>query len=165
MRFNVATLLQEATGSSREYSLAGESPVHRGAVTLVRTPDGLLVRTGVEVTVDTVCSRCLAPFSYPVHLDFEEVFHQQIDLGSGRSSTPPQDPDAFLISTDHIIDITEAVRQYSETAAVLQPLCRADCPGLCSICGADFNLNSCECDRSPADPRWAALAALKKPRG
>lgn len=165
MRFNVATLLQEPTGSGRRYSLASESPVHRGTVELMRTPDGVLVNARVELTVDTSCSRCLVPFSYPQEISFEEVFHQQVDLNGGRHLPPPDDPEAFLVSTDHIIDITEAVRQYSEAAAALQPLCRADCPGLCPVCGSDLNVSPCECDRSPADPRWAALAALKRPRG
>ena len=165
MRFNVATLLQEPTGSSRRYELDPEEPVRRGNVELVRTPGGILVLADVNVTLDAACSRCLAPFSYTVDVRFEEVFHQQIDLGSGKRLPPPDDPEAFLISTQHVIDITEAVRQYSETATAIQPLCRADCPGLCPVCGVDLNLSRCDCDREPADPRWAALTALKRPRG
>lgn len=165
MRFNVATLLQEPTGSTRRYSLDPEEPVHRGTVELVRTPGGVLVRALATVMVDTACSRCLAPFSYGVQLEFEEVFHQQIDMTTGRRLARPEDPEAFLISTQHVIDITEAVRQYSETATAIQPLCRADCPGLCPVCGVDLNLSHCNCDREPADPRWAALTALKRPRG
>ncbi len=165
MRFNVATLLQEPTGGVRRYRLPPENPVHGGEVELLRTPGGVLVGARVDLTVDASCSRCLVPFSYPQEVRFEEVFHQQVDLFDGRRTPPPDDPEAFLISTDHIIDITEAVRQYSEAAAALQPLCRADCPGLCPVCGSDLSVSPCECDRSPADPRWAALAALKRPRG
>lgn len=165
VRFNVASLLQEPVGSRRRYVLDPEEPVHRGVAELVRTPGSILVRASATVTVDAACSRCLAPFSYPLDLAFEEVFHQQVDLASGKRLSPPDDLDAFLISTQNVIDITEAVRQYSETAAVIQPLCRADCPGLCPQCGVDLNLNQCDCVREPADPRWAALAALKRPRG
>ena len=83
----------------------------------------------------------------------------------GQAVEVGEEPDAFLISTANLIDITEAVRQYSETAAAIQPLCRADCPGLCPVCGIDLSMNRCDCDREPADPRWAALAALKRSQG
>ncbi|HJP41634.1 MAG TPA: DUF177 domain-containing protein [Dehalococcoidia bacterium] len=165
MRFNVATLLQEPTGSVRRYPLEPGAQVHAGSVRLVRTPGGVLVEGTFEALNDAVCSRCLAPFSSRTPVEFEEVFHQQFDLATGRRMPGPDDSDAFLISTRNIIDITEAVRQYSEVAAALQPLCNVDCPGLCPVCGVDLNLSRCDCDREPADPRWAALAALKRPQG
>jgi uncharacterized protein len=42
------------------------------------------------------------------------------------------------------------------------PLCREDCQGLCAQCGVDKNVTTCTCVR-PADPRFAALAAIKLP--
>ncbi|MFN0096493.1 MAG: DUF177 domain-containing protein [Dehalococcoidia bacterium] len=160
--FNVATLLREAIGSSRSYELDPETPVRRGSVALIRVPSGVLVRTEADVFIEDRCSRCLAPFAYPAHLDFEEVFAQQVDLLTGTRLPEPEDPDAFLIGIDHTVDITEAVRQYTEMAAEMQPLCRPDCPGLCPQCGQDLSLKVCACDRQPMDPRWAILAALKQ---
>jgi uncharacterized protein len=43
----------------------------------------------------------------------------------------------------------------------MHPLCREDCAGLCPHCGADLNRTTCECDRGPEDPRWAALGELR----
>ncbi len=43
----------------------------------------------------------------------------------------------------------------------MKPLCRPDCQGLCPTCGADRNEDACSCEERSADPRWAALAALK----
>lgn len=161
MLFNVATLLREPVGSGRHYVLEPEPPVHRGTVNLIRTPDGVLVSCEADVLLEDTCSRCLSPFAYPAHISFEEVYMQQVDVSTGGRLPPPDDAEAFLIALDHTIDITEAVRQYSEMAAAMQPLCRPDCPGICPECGQDLSIAACRCDRMPTDSRWAALAALK----
>jgi uncharacterized protein len=43
-----------------------------------------------------------------------------------------------------------------------QILCRADCAGLCAICGEDLNENPHEHEEERRDPRWAALEELKE---
>lgn len=166
MQFNVSQLLREKAGGSRHYVLDPEPPLHRGKADLTRTPDGVLVHFEGNVDMEsTTCSRCLAPFGYVVPVEFDEIYIQQVDVATGSAMPPPEDPEAFLIPLNHTIDITEAVRQYSEMAAEMQPLCRPDCPGICPECGTDLNLGDCQCDRGPVDSRWAALAALKRSNG
>lgn len=161
MQFNVSQLLREPIGSTRSYALEAEPPVHRGSAELLRMRDGVLVRVEADVVLEAECSRCLTPFGYPEHIAFEEVFYQQVDVSTGARLQAPPEPDPFLIDTQHTIDITEAVRQYSEMAAAIQPLCRPDCPGLCPVCGQDLGIEPCDCDRPPVDSRWAALAGLR----
>jgi uncharacterized protein len=168
MLFNVSQLLREHIGSSRSYTFDRESgatpPVLRGSATLIRTPDGVLVEASVDVVLEAECSRCLVPFGYPAHIEFDETYLQQYDVTTGaRVEIESDDADAFVISANHTIDISEAVRQYSVTAAEMQPLCRPDCPGICPECGTDLTIANCRCDRTPTDSRWAALAALKRP--
>jgi len=162
MLFNVSGLLRSPVGTVRQYTLDPEAPVHAGSVELIRTPDGVLVRCEADVLLDGDCARCLAPFGYREHISFEEIFVQQVDVLTGHRLPPPEDDGAFLISLNHEIDITEAVRQYSETAAAMQPLCRPDCPGICPECGQDLSMATCTCDRAPVDHRWAALAGLRQ---
>jgi uncharacterized protein len=131
-------------------------------VEFTRIPGAVLVRCRADIVIDAACSRCLAEFGYPAEVRFEEVYVQQVDEHTGARLAPPEDPDAFRIGGDHSIDISEAVRQYSETAAALQPLCRPDCPGICPECGQDLNAGECGCRRVLTDPRWEALAALKR---
>ncbi len=42
-------------------------------------------------------------------------------------------------------------------------LCREDCAGLCPVCGKDLNREPHEHEDDDVDPRWAALADLKRP--
>lgn len=161
MLFNVSQLLREHTGATREFVLDGEPPIHKGTARLLRTHDGVLVHVDADVVLEGVCSRCLAPIGYPEHIKFDEMFYQQVDVVTSTKLAPPDDPEAFLIDERHTIDITEAVRQYCEMAAAIQPLCRPDCPGICPVCGQDLGNEPCDCDRAPIDARWAALAGLR----
>ncbi len=164
MLFNVSLLLREPVGSTRRHTLDGDSagpPVQSGAVVLVRVPRGVLVECSADVLIEGHCSRCLATVVYPEHIVFEEIFAQQVDEQTGARLDETRDIETFTIATNHTIDITEAVRQYTEMAAAMQPLCRPDCPGICPDCGTDLTMGSCTCSRSPIDSRWGALAALK----
>ncbi len=161
MLFNVSQLLREETGATRTYKLEPEANVQSGDVDLLRTPGGVLVFCRAEVGLEAECARCLTLFGYLTEIDFEEVYLQQVDPVTGRR-LEIEDQEAFLIGVDNSIDITEAVRQYTSMAAEMQPLCRPDCPGICPICGTDMSIAPCQCDRTPIDPRWQALVALKR---
>jgi uncharacterized protein len=167
MLFHVAGLLREPVGATRSFEITPEPPVHEGRIEMVRLPAAILVRFSGEVVIEAQCSRCLADFGYHAPLSFEELFQQQVDVGSGAKVESPlgDDPEAFRVGLDHTIDITEAVRQYTEVAAAMQPLCRPECPGLCQQCGQDLTVGACACDRAMADSRWAALADLKLQNG
>jgi uncharacterized protein len=163
MYFHVAGLLREPVGSARRFVLSSEGALRGGSAELVRLPGGILVRFEGDIVLEADCSRCLAAFAYVAHVAFEEIFIQQVDVATG-ARIPQElesDPEAFRIGLDHTIDTTEAVRQYGEMAAAMQPLCRPECPGLCPQCGQDLTAGPCTCERTIADSRWAALADLK----
>jgi len=162
MEFNVSQLLREPVGSTREYLLEPEGSTRSGRVELVRMPTGVLVRVQAEIGIDAECSRCLVAFAYPASISFEELFYQRFDLLTGAALNNEVPPDSFFIDARHTIDIREAVRQYGEMAAAMQPLCRPDCPGMCAECGQDLNLGRCGCAREALDPRWEALEALRR---
>jgi uncharacterized protein len=58
------------------------------------------------------------------------------------------------------VDLSPLFREQVVLAVPFAPLCSEDCKGLCPQCGADRNLERCDC-KPPVDPRWAALQTLK----
>ena len=60
-----------------------------------------------------------------------------------------------------VVDADALAREVLVLGLPLAPLCRPDCAGLCQTCGADLNLGDCGCPPVDADPRWAALDALR----
>ena len=95
-----------------------------------------------------------------VKIDFEEEFQATVDALTGRPVEERPDQDAFLIDSNHTLDLTEAIRQYREASATMQPLCRPDCRGLCPRCGRDLNEGDCGCSSAEVDSRLAGLASL-----
>jgi DUF177 domain-containing protein len=172
MFFNVSGLIQEGIGATRTHDVEGTVQVEgrapeqvAGRVEMLRTKAGVLVRAHLDLVEPEVCSRCLRPLEEKVILKFEEEFLATLDVRSGEEIDEAPDPDAFTIDENHMLDLTEAVRQYREVSLDMQPLCRPDCRGLCPHCGKDLNLGDCECDKGAVDDRWARLAALRPASG
>lgn len=171
MRYNVSQLLKEHVGATRDYQLHEDitdldpslKPLSdlNGAVQLLRTNEGILVRTNLYTNVELECSRCLTPFSLPVRFKIEEEFFPTIDIVTGARLPKPEDADeATLIDSHHILDLSEIVRQDLMLALPLVPLCRNDCLGLCSNCGKNWNEGDCNCAEQELDPRFAVLKQL-----
>ena len=167
MQWNVAQLLQSAVGSEREYAIDEAEDRYEelagnviGAVRLMRTDRGILVRAELDTRVRAECSRCLSPFTEPVSFAIDEVFYPSIDIVHGGKLDPPEKDGAFRIDRRHNLDLGEPARQYALLSLPMKPLCKQECSGLCSICGVNRNNETCGCPRSAADPRWASLEAL-----
>jgi uncharacterized protein len=171
LAFNVAQLLKEGVGASRQKLLSGElvdiddrnpGPIAvEGALTLVRTPAGVLATGQAEVTLELACRCCLEPVTGSVTLEIEDEFVPSIDLLTGRpllldGEVGPE----LIIDERHTLDLYEVLWQYA-VAQTLEPVqCSDDCRGLCPQCGANQNLGPCGCKTEQIDPRLAALAKL-----
>ena len=74
---------------------------------------------------------------------------------------PPDEAEGVLhIDTRQMLDLSDVLRQYLLTSEPLKMLCRDDCQGLCPECGADLNMEKCNCTSTPVDPRWGTLTDL-----
>jgi uncharacterized protein len=167
MLFNVSQMVQEGIGATRRYEVSGvlesegrgAEPVS-GDVELLTTKTGVLVRATLQLQEREACSRCLKPLEETLPIEFEEEFQLTVDVRGGHVLRQEEDDEAFTIDENHLLDLTEAIRQYREASAVMQPLCRPDCRGLCPRCGHDLNTGECACNTAPVDSRWSALAGL-----
>jgi uncharacterized protein len=156
MRFNVAQLIGHL-----DSALEPLCPLE-GAVTLMRTSQGILVTGMLRTRLRVECRRCLEPFAADAQIDLEEEFLPVVRIGSAPvDDVPPEErDDSLLIDGDHILDLSEVVRQGLWLTLPSERICRPDCAGLCPRCGGNRNLGECQCDAEPIDPRWAALQML-----
>jgi len=166
MRINVSQQLKAPIGTARSYDVDGAATIAdsnsrvQGGVRLVRTDRGILVKGTLYTEVEVTCSRCLSLFRCPLALKIEEEYFPVTDVVSGASLPLPGEPGCFAIDEHHILDLTEAVRQYALLALPMKPLCRPDCAGLCPTCGYNLNEGACDCPPQGADPRWSKLRNL-----
>lgn len=166
MHFNLAQLLKEPPGAQRTFTLAerrpsaeaGEPFQVEGEVRFMRTDEGIWAGGILTARVALVCSRCLKTLESAVTFDLDEEYLPTIDIGTGIPVIlETAESDAFRLDERHVLDLGEAVRQYTLARTPMKPLCRPDCRGLCPDCGTDLNQQECGCSRQRSDPRWTAL--------
>ncbi len=107
----------------------------------------------IEGTAQDTCRRCLVEVSVPVTEDVHLLFAES----DGEDS---DDSDVYIIDAhDYSLDLRPAVREQWLLAVPSLVVCREDCQGLCTGCGAELNLGACACAPTQ-DPRWNALRSL-----
>jgi len=181
--FNVSQLLLMGPGAVREFDFRESlpDPAHElhlrgpiaGHARLTRTSEGILAHSTYHACAIVECARCLDETSARVDGTVDEEFLPMTDVRTGYAVELPEgtQDDQSLINDHHEIDLNEILRQNILTSLPLQPLCQANCPGLCAECGerlgpehADHPETDAEPDTQaePVDPSnpFARLAVL-----
>lgn len=120
--------------------------------------DGILVRGTVDVDLVMACSRCLEEIVDEATIELAELFHDPRRM----EVEDYQEGEDYLVDPDLAhIDLGRGLRDAITLVVPNQPRCRADCAGLCVVCGANRNDGDCgHDDEEGLDPRWAKLADL-----
>jgi uncharacterized protein len=169
--YPLAALLAEPAGSRRDYAFEGvpvdpgedlalAAPVS-GWVRFSRTNRGIFIRGGFETALALECSRCLKPITLPLSLAISEEALPAIDIASGKPLDPQVEPEIVRLSDHHELDLEPIIREAIQLAEPIAPLCRPDCPGLCSICGESLESGPHDHDETPLDPRLEALRGFR----
>jgi uncharacterized protein len=124
--------------------------------------EGMRLRGHLHADIAPACSRCLEPIPQAVDRDLDLLYQPESVLGeSAEVEIHARDADVGFFSGPGV-DINEVAREQVLLALPMQPLCRPDCRGLCTRCGANLNQGACSC-APQADERWNALKSLRKP--
>lgn len=130
--------------------------------TAARNGERVRIDGTLHTKVEKKCDRCLRPTVAPLETTFTVRFVPQAEELSRESPVlEAEDLDVSILDGDKI-DLDEVAREQILLEVGLRSLCREDCRGLCSTCGADLNEGECGCTNTAVDPRWAALAALRE---
>jgi uncharacterized protein len=111
----------------------------------------------LETRLELSCSRCLEHFYQPLEIPFYELFvHQKVKSEDTDADDADEDEDIHFIPEEKF-DITPFVEENVLLSLPFIPVCEEECKGLCPVCGADRNLQPCECKTEKADPRLEGL--------
>ena len=119
----------------------------------IAEPSGaMLLDLWAHVHLVGPCMRCLGHAEVGIDATARE-FHD--------SDAPAGDD----LRSDYVKDDRLQVGAWARDVVALelpdQILCRADCAGLCPVCGKDLNVEPHEHEDVEPDPRWAALAEFR----
>jgi uncharacterized protein len=122
--------------------------------------EGVLVTGTIRGAVVGQCGRCLEPVSEAFTAPVQDLF-----VHPGHEVGEDEDGEDLPVLEGELMDLEPLVRDAIVTALPFQPLCRPDCPGLCSICGARLADVRAPHVHEEVDPRWAALEGLVTDEG
>ncbi len=107
------------------------------------------LETTVDITLLMQCGRCLENVEQNLHF----VVKKEIDMNeSGEDS---QD-ELFYISEDKL-NVEELIYNEILVNLPMKVLCSKNCKGICNRCGANLNLQTCNCDTTELDPRMSKI--------
>jgi uncharacterized protein len=118
--------------------------------------EGVLVSGTVTAPVEGECGRCLNPISDTLEVSIQELYAYE---HSTTDETTDEDEVGRL--QGDLIDLEPALRDAVVLALPGNPLCREDCPGLCTECGLPWDDLPADHTHDQIDARWAALTQLR----
>jgi uncharacterized protein len=122
-------------------------------LSVTKASSGTLFELAFDISLRGPCFRCLGDAELSLSLHARE--YQATDPGG-------DDELRTEYLADDRLDLSAWAR---DTVALELPekiLCRADCAGLCPVCGKDLNEEPHEHAEEESDPRWAALRSLRE---
>lgn len=108
----------------------------------------LIVKTVANAVLKSYCDRCGAEFQMDLKAEGEStvILRESDDDGENTVLAPKGILEVDSVVTDNLI-----------LAIPMKHLCKIDCRGLCSKCGAELNKKECKCNLEEVDPRLAVL--------
>jgi uncharacterized protein len=131
---------------------AVEPPLVPARLDVSRTTGaGYALRLRFEATISGPCMRCLEPAQPVFSVEAREVSQP----GAGDELESPY-------VQEEVLDLRSWARDTLALSLPATLLCREDCAGLCSVCGANLNAEGPDHhhERAP-DPRWAKLSEIR----
>ncbi|HZO34778.1 MAG TPA: DUF177 domain-containing protein [Gaiellaceae bacterium] len=119
-----------------------------------RANTGTVLALSFTVRLHGPCYRCLGDAVLELPLAVREY---QAESPEDEQLTTP-----YLHGTN--LDVSSWARDSVALALPDKILCRPDCAGLCPVCGKNLNEEPHTHEEHEADPRWAALEALRDDR-
>ncbi len=121
--------------------------------------EGVLLSGSVRATATGACVRCLETATYRVAARVQELYAYSDRAAHHHEVDAEDDDDEVREIEGDMIDLDPFIRDAVVPSLPFQPVCRPDCPGLCSECGA-LLAEDPDHHHDLLDPRWAALSGL-----
>jgi uncharacterized protein len=132
----------------------------RAEVEIRPAGDGISVKGRIAARLSFVCSRCLAPFEYPIDSRFDLVFlTDELDVLQDELSDVDMNR---LFLCERRLDLRALVLEQLNLSFPGKPLCDEACQGLCAVCGELIGGGGCSCSVEESDPRLLNLKRFQR---
>lgn len=115
------------------------------------------IKGGCVVTLKMLCDRCLDE----VIQDFDVDIDEMIDMAIFESDKIDEINELDYLEA-HVMNMDMLLKKELMTLVPMQILCKDDCKGLCKVCVANRNHETCDCDDFVPNPRLSVFANILK---
>lgn len=128
---------------------------------LLKVHREVVVSGTLETSFRLTCGRCAEEFILPLQVPFEAFFLPGQQAPFEREKALEDSGADVYTYTEHVIDLSEMVRDKLLLSVPLQPLCHPGCRGLCPSCGANWNVSTCQCAQPEPESPFQLLRELR----
>ena len=125
-----------------------------------RSGQQVRLRGKLSARAEVDCDRCLKTVAIHVETEFDVTYVPTEEYTATEAAELQEEDLSLSVFDGETIDLDELVREQVLLALPLRALCSEECKGLCPTCGADRNIDSCDCHSTEIDSRWAGLKAV-----
>ena len=150
----------EPSGGSYVCEMGSFPYVGKNSVSLMIThTENQVIRLEGEGTITVLipCSRCLENVEVPISIEISEEIDMKL---TDQERIESLDESSYI--QDKQLDTEKLLHNEILIRWPMRVLCKEDCKGICSRCGANLNQGSCDCDTADLDPRMAVITDIFK---
>lgn len=146
--------------------LLGATPNYKARLNLRPVDEMIHLRGDLSTNLTHQCSRCGEDFTAAISKKFVTAFYKSEDsikmFGESIDNLEGSFDLEFLEGNE--IDLGEVLHEQVALEIPFQPLCSEDCKGLCTVCGTNLNVASCQCKLQVVtldQPKFSPFTTLK----
>ena len=135
------------------------SPV-RGDLSIKKVGPEVVIQGDIITEAELECSRCLKNYTAEIHVPVDVMYHPvEEQKTEGKYEIKEDELDVGFYAGDEF-DLLELLKEQVILNIPMKPLCSETCRGICPRCGADLNMNKCNCNLNEVDSRLEILKGL-----
>jgi uncharacterized protein len=152
---DLAGILEVGDGTWESWGVQPEESV-RVSLQVAFTGTGQLIARGsLQGSLTIPCRRCLAGVRIPLEEALDLLWVPEAALEGEEDGEV-----RILPASGVLLDLEPTLLEELFLRIPNWVVCREDCAGLCSSCGAELHEDTCGCAKQEGDPRWEALRKI-----
>jgi uncharacterized protein len=128
----------------------------RGTAELVGQ-DSIRFRGHLSTRIESTCARCLGRVDMPVECNFDLTYQPMAVIARDEEIQVHAEDLEVGFYGGPGIEVADVVTEQVNLFLPMQVVCSPDCRGLCPTCGANRNLEACNCAETPSESPFATL--------
>jgi uncharacterized protein len=120
----------------------------------------VVVRGDIKTGIKFQCSRCLKDFYRDYVIPVNAVYHPVEELKEEEYHEVTNEELDTDFYRGEELDLLGVLKEQVMLVMPMKPLCAESCKGICPVCGADLNVDTCACRLKKLDLRFEGLKKL-----